>query len=54
MGGAMKYFLKNYWTMKYLRLWSPGLRNFFEKFPYQAVCTHNQKSQDKNVNILGT
>ena len=28
----MKYFLKNYWAMKYLGLWSPGLRLSFEKF----------------------
>ena len=28
----MKYFLKNYCTMKYLGIWSPGLRTFFEKF----------------------
>ena len=32
MGGAIKYFLKNYWAMKYLGLWSPGVRIFFEKF----------------------
>ena len=31
-GGATKYFLKNYWAMKYLGLWSPGLRKVFEKF----------------------
>ena len=29
MGGAMKYFTKNYWVMKYLGLWFPGLRNFY-------------------------
>ena len=28
---TMKYFLKNYWAMKYLGLWSPGLRFFFLK-----------------------
>ena len=33
MGGAPWHiFLKNYWTMKYLHLWSPGLRIFFLKF----------------------
>ena len=31
MGGTMKYFLKNYWAMKYLALWSPGLQIVFEK-----------------------
>ena len=29
MEGAMKYFLKNYWAMNYLGLWSPGAANFF-------------------------
>ena len=29
IGGAMKYFLKNYQAMKYLGLWSPGLQKFF-------------------------
>ena len=32
MGGAIKYFLKNYRAMKYLGLSSPGVRIFFEKF----------------------
>ena len=31
MGGAMKYFPKIYWVMKYLALWSPGLQIVFEK-----------------------
>ena len=32
MGRAMKIFWKNYWAMKYLGLWSPGLQNFLENF----------------------
>ena len=31
MGGAMNYFSKKYWTVKYFGLWSPGLRNIFWK-----------------------
>ena len=31
MGEAMKYFLKKLGAMKYLGLWSPGLRNIFWK-----------------------
>ena len=29
MGGTMKYFPKSYWVMKYVGLWSPGLRYCF-------------------------
>ena len=32
MGRTMKYLLKNYWAIKHLGLWSPGLRIFCEKF----------------------
>ena len=31
MGRAMKHFQRNYWAMKYLALWSPGLLNLFWK-----------------------
>ena len=32
MGWVMEYFLKKLLAVKYLGLWSPGLRIFFEKF----------------------
>ena len=58
MGGAMKYFPRNYWAMKYLGLWSSGLRIFFfEKFVELSKDTkpfNHIKSRNKNLNILPT
>ena len=51
---TMKYFLKNYWAMKYLGLWSPGLRFFFfEKFvkssgPPSYICTLPELNSQEN------
>ena len=37
MEGTMKLFTKSYWAIKYLALWSPGLRHFFWK-----ICKTNR------------
>ena len=50
MEWAMKLFTKSYWAMKYLALWSPGLRHIFWK-----ICkTIRHPSYILNVHSLMT
>ena len=51
MGGAIKHFLKKLLGHENLGLWSPGLRNFFEKIvkpsTLQAIVLNTKESEAK-------
>ena len=57
MEGTMKLFTKSYWAIKYLALWSPGLRHFFWKIcktnrpPSYILYVHSLRTLLKLSNI---
>ena len=51
MGGPWNIFWENYGAMKNLGLWSPGVRNFFEKLVKPSAAL-KKKFEEKKENSL--